>query len=100
MMMRMLPFMVLMLAGCGDFPKLETPAPDDTAQKGFLQLAPIDRLTARGDILTVSEDTTLTLQERVQNLKNRAEALRSPVLSDADKDRLEEDLFEGLPEDG
>ncbi|MEL7212743.1 MAG: hypothetical protein AAGK92_08785 [Pseudomonadota bacterium] len=100
MILRVIPLATLLLAACGDFPNLETPAPDDTTQQGFLQLAPIDQLTARGDILTVSEDTTETLQERVQRLKDRAEGLRSPVLSDAEKDRLEADLFEGLPEDG
>lgn len=95
---RLIPAFALLLAGCGDFPKLETPAPAD-AQQGFLQLAPIDRLVARGDVITVSEDTTETLQDRVQRLKDRADSLRAPVLTDAEKDRLETDLFEDLPDE-
>ncbi len=99
MMMRLIPVALVTLAGCGEFPKLETPPPED-AQQGYLQLAPINQLSARGDILTVSEDTTETLQDRVQGLKDRADTLSAPVLSDAEKDRLDSDPFEGLPEDG
>jgi len=100
MMIRLIPFAILLVAGCGTFPKLETPAPDENAPKGYLQLAPIDRLIARSDVITVSEETTETLQERVKRLKDQAEALRDPVLTDAEKDRLETDLQEGLPQDG
>lgn len=100
MSLRAIPILTLLLAGCGNFPKLETEAPDPNAPRGYLQLAPIDRLIARGDVITVSEETTETLQERVQRLKDRAEDLSEPVLTDEEKDRLESDLHEGLPEDG
>lgn len=100
MMMRVIPVVLIGLAACSPVPQLETEAPDPNAPRSYLQLAPIDRLIARGSVLTVNEDTTETLQERVQRLKDRADDLREPVLSDEEKDRLETDLQEGLPQDG
>ena len=82
-------FITATLAGCAQFPELEdTIAPSDVngARQTLIPLAP---LVARANSATVSAESAATGQSpRVGTLRNRASALRGPVIDPVTRARM------------
>jgi hypothetical protein len=78
------------LAGCGDFPELENSASARAAE--YPVLLPLDPLLAQAEGGQIMPETVANLDARIARLKARADALKTPVISAEEMDRLHDEI--------
>ena len=77
------------LAGCAQFPELEgTIVPNDVnaARQTLVPLAPL--VARANDVTVTSESATISQSPRLGTLRNRASALRGPVIDPVTRARM------------
>lgn len=80
-------------AGCTQFPALDATQTDAIEGAEYPALVPLDPLLARAaEPGSDPVQTEADLSSRLAALRGRAEALRGPVLTNAERKRLEEGL--------
>jgi len=77
-----------LLAGCSDFPQLDSAVSDAARDADFPQLVPKSQILANANDIQISPQTTAGLKNRASGLRTRAARLRGPVLSSATRARL------------
>jgi len=84
----------VLVAGCSEFPELQSSDSNYVRQAKYPTLVPIEDL---GLVEETDEtpDEASRLNSRVQSLRNRARQLQGDVINDADRLRLEQGVIEG-----
>lgn len=83
----------LPLAGCTQFPALEGTVPPELEAAPFPKIVPMEPLLAEAQAGTTDPaPIRATLNDRLAGLRARAAGLRGPVLSRAERLRLERGL--------
>lgn len=82
--------LIVLLAGCAEFPALDGTIPPQAEAADFPELVPLAPLLAeRRGTGTDAAATTRTLDARIANLRSRARALQTrPVVDSSTRDRL------------
>jgi len=78
-----------LLAGCSDFPELDAAITPAARNAGYPTLMPIDQLVAGAQVVQITEETVITLQNRIGRLRGRAARLRGPVIDGATRARMQ-----------
>jgi hypothetical protein len=80
---------LLALAACSDFPAFDTTIDAATRAAPSPDLVPLDPIIAAADRPSTITPTSVTQSEgRAASLRDRARALRGPLLSEPERDRL------------
>ncbi|MEM1234079.1 MAG: hypothetical protein AAGH70_08115 [Pseudomonadota bacterium] len=79
--------LLLLLAGCATFPELEGIESPDTTNAAFLDFLTVDELIAL-NAAPRPDASTADLSARLARLRARAAALRGPIFSGEERQRL------------
>lgn len=87
-MVKPLCLMCLVLASCTQFPDLDNTLTAEEEAQDYPTLLPLSQITSAANSITITEATTQAVQSKLDTLKAKAEVLRNPVLSRAERRRL------------
>ncbi|MDO5759209.1 MAG: hypothetical protein Q4P24_17460 [Rhodobacterales bacterium] len=75
-------------AGCAQFPQLDATVTDAARAAPYPDLVPLASLRSRMDFPGVDADALPAIEERVADLKSRAEDLQGDVIDSATRQRM------------
>jgi len=77
-----------LLAGCSDFPQLDSAISPAARNAEYPSLVPISQIISGAADVQITEQTVSTLKGRISRLNARAARLRRPVIDNATRARL------------
>lgn len=94
--LRLAPWLLILagVAGCAQFPELDSALTDRARQAPYPELLPVETLKARVDAPRISETAAEDMAARVAGLKARAAALRRTVIDGATRARMQDGVDE------
>jgi len=86
---------LMAMASCTQFPNLDNTVTAEEEAADFPTLLPLSQIANAANAITISEDTTSQVQTKLDALKAKANILRNPVLTRAERRKLLEAIDAG-----
>ena len=73
---------VLLIAGCAQFPEVDATLSEQAREADFPTLAPMDQVLADAGSTEIDDESIEAIEKRADSLRARASALQGQVLGD------------------
>ena len=91
-------FLTVTLSACTQFPELDQAVSSETRRAPYPDLLPVEDLRATLAASRVTDQTSLSLEVRVANLRARAARLRGSVIDGTSRRRLGQKITIDVPQ--